>query len=88
MANLTYNTENKRIATTNESSATVLPTEDTENERITLTSTDTPVVPEILFESSGDGFYTVKDRSITEEYIDPQTLGLTIDNDGYASIPE
>lgn len=85
MATLIYNTENKRIAMANKSSATILPTEDTENERVTITSTDTP---DTVFETSGDGFYTVKDQPITEEYVDPSTLDVTVGEDGYASIPE
>lgn len=85
MATLIYTTENKRIAMADKSSVTILPTEDTENERITLTSTDTP---DTVFVTSGDGYYTIKDQPITEDYVDPSSLNVAVGEDGYASIPE
>lgn len=84
MTNLKYNSENKRIATVSNGVANI-PTEDSENERITLTSTDTS---DAVFVTSGDGYYTIKDQPITEDYVDPSSLNVTVGEDGYASIPE
>lgn len=86
MPALEFDEENKRIATADSSGVAHIPTEDNENERITLTSGVTPT--KLVFETTGDGYYTIKDQVIEEEYLDPNTLNLTVDEDGYSSIPE
>lgn len=87
MSKLTYNSENKRIATATTNGVAVIPSEDTENERIVILSggeiEPTPT-PEFVLDS--DGYYTIFNEQITEEYINPETLGLSIDSEGYALI--
>ena len=87
MASLTYNTENKRIRTANSNSVAVIPSEDTENERIMISS-DSVAPPEnkLKFVNDGSGFLTIDGQPITEEYIDPNTLGLVVDSEGYIPV--
>lgn len=87
MASLTYNTENKRIRTANSNSVAVIPSEDTENERILISSdSGTPPENKLKFVNDGAGFLTIDGQSITEEYIDPNTFGLVVDSEGYISV--
>ena len=86
MASLTYNTENKRIRTANSNSVATIPSEDSENERILILSDSTttpPVDNDVKFIDSGGGFFTIEDKTITDEYLDPSELGLVVDEDGY-----
>lgn len=84
MASLTYNTENKRIRTANSNSVAVIPSEDTENERIMISSGSvTPPENKLKFVNDGSGYLTIDGQSITEEYLNPAGLGLTVDSDGY-----
>jgi len=84
MAELKYNSENKRIATADSSGVAHIPEEDTENERISLYSGSTNPKNEFILDS--EGYYTVKGKIFTEEYIDPATLGLVPDSDGYIKV--
>mgnify|MGYP003620567819 CR=1 FL=1 len=86
MASLTYNTENKRIRTANSNSVATIPSEDSENERILILSDSTttpPVDNDVKFIDSGDGFFTIEGKTITDEYLDPSELGLVVNEDGY-----
>lgn len=85
MAKLKYLSENQRIATADHNGIAVIPTEDMENERIVVTYTDdsTPTVIDL-----GDGYYSIEGQEITEDYVDPTSLNLTVDQDGYSPIPE
>lgn len=88
MANLVYNTENKRVATADSKGATVIPTEDTENKRISIIESGgtTPEPVKIIVDE--EGYASIEGRELTQDFIDPKTLGLTVDEDGYISIPE
>ena len=85
MAKLKYLSENQRIATADHNGIAVIPTEDMENERIVIIYTDdsTPTIIDL-----GDGYYSIEGQEITEDYVDPTSLNLTVDQDGYSPIPE
>lgn len=87
MASLTYNAENKRIRTANSNSVAVIPSEDTENERILITSGSTKPPENIFrFMDDGNGFLSIDGQPITDEYLDPSTLGLVVDSEGYIQV--
>lgn len=87
MAKLKYLSENQRIATADHNGIAVIPTEDMENKRIVNTYDDEtgPETPTLV--DLGDGYYGVEGQEITSDYIDPTTLGLTVDENGYIPLP-
>lgn len=86
MPKLIYNSENKRIVTSTANGVAVIPSEDTENERIVILSGSGNPDPDDEFILDFDGYYTVNGQEITEEYLDPETLGLSVDSEGYIEI--
>lgn len=89
MTNLKYNSENKRIPTVSNGVANI-PTEDSENERITIYSGSGQVGPDpqVIFVGDPEGYYTIEGVSLSEEYLDPEDYNLVPDEDGYISVPD
>ena len=89
MSNLTYNSENKRIATANQNGVANIPAEDSENERILILSdkiAEPNPTPQLLVDSSG--FASIQGQEISEDYVDPSELKLSANPDGYIPIGE
>lgn len=84
MSKLIYNSENKRIALATPGGVSYIPDEDTENERITITSRTEPIAPDFTIDE--DGFATIDNQEITSDYLDPALLNLEVDEDGYITL--
>lgn len=84
MSKLVYNSENKRVALATPGGVSYIPDEDTENERIIITSRSKQSTPN--FSLDDEGFATIDNQTINSDYLDPALLNLEVDDDGYIKL--